>query len=98
MAEGATEEEAARARAQAKASLFMGLEGPSNRAEHIASQLSAFGRVMSADEITTKIEAVDAAALRRFARRLLKSKRPSLAALGPVKGLETYDRFAARFG
>jgi predicted Zn-dependent peptidase len=98
MADDATEEEAARARAQAKAALFMGLEGPSNRAEHIASQLSAYGRVMSAEEITAKIEAVDAEALRRFARRLLKSKRPSLAALGPVKGLESYDRFAARFG
>ena len=42
--------------------------------------------------------AVDAAALRRFAARLLKSGSPSLAALGPVKGLESYDRFAARFG
>ncbi|MCC6919019.1 MAG: insulinase family protein [Alphaproteobacteria bacterium] len=98
MADGATEEEAARARAQAKASLFMGLEGPSNRAEHIASQLSAYGRVMPASEIAEKIDAVDAEALRRFARRLLKSKRPSLAALGPVKGLESYERVAARFG
>ena len=98
MADGATEEEAARARAQAKAGLFMGLEGPSNRAEHIAGQLLAYGRVMSEAEIAEKIEAVDAAALRRFAARLLKSGSPSLAALGPVKGLESYDRFAARFG
>ena len=98
MASGATEEEAARARAQSKAGLFMGLEGPSNRAEHIAGQLLAYGRVMSAEEIAGKIEAVDAAALRRFATRLLKSRSPSVAALGPVKGLESYDRFAARFG
>ena len=98
MATGATEEEAARARAQAKAALFMGLEGPSARAEHIAGQLSAYGRVMPADEIAERIEAVDAAALRRFAGRLLKSKSPAVAALGPVKGLEPYARFAARFG
>jgi predicted Zn-dependent peptidase len=98
MATGATEEEAARARAQAKAALFMGLEGPSARAEHIAGQLSAYGRVMPAEEITERIEAVDAAALRRFATRLLKAKSPSVAALGPVKGLEPYARFAARFG
>ncbi len=98
MADGATEEEAARARAQAKASLFMGLEGPSNRAEHIASQLSIFGRVMSEAEIAAKIEAVDAAALRRFARRLLTAKKPTLAAIGPVRRLESYERFAARFG
>ncbi|BCW90230.1 putative zinc protease [Alphaproteobacteria bacterium SO-S41] len=98
MAVGATEEEAARARAQAKSALFMGLEGPSARAEHIAGQLSAYGRVMPAAEIAERIEAVDAAALRRFATRLLKSKSPSVAALGPVKGLEPYARFAARFG
>ena len=98
MASGATEEEAARARAQAKAALFMGLEGPSARAEHIAGQLSAYGRVMPAEEIAERIEAVDAAALRRFATRLLKSKSPAVAALGPVKGLEPYARFAARFG
>lgn len=98
MAVSATEEEAARARAQAKGALFMGLEGPSNRAEHIAGQLSAYGRVMPTDEIAAKIDAVDAAALRRFAARLLKVKRPSMAALGPVKALESYERFAARFG
>ena len=98
MAEGATEEEAARARAQAKASLFMGLESPSARAEHIASQLSAYGRVMPTGEIAEKIDAVDAPALRRFAGRLLKTKRPALAALGPIKKLEAYDRLAARFG
>jgi predicted Zn-dependent peptidase len=98
MAVSATEEEAARARAQAKAALFMGLEGPSNRAEHIAGQLSAYGRVMSTDEISEKIDAVDAAALRRFAARLLKTRSPSMAALGPVKALESYARFAARFG
>ena len=98
MATGATEEEAARARAQSKAALFMGLEGPSNRAEHIANQLSAYGRVMPTSEIAAEIDAVDAAALRRFAARLLKSKRPSMAALGPVKALESYARFTARFG
>ena len=98
MAVSATEEEAARARAQAKAALFMGLEGPSNRAEHIANQLSAYGRVMPTDEIAARIDAVDAEALKKFARRLLKTKRPSLAALGPVKALEPYARFAARFG
>jgi predicted Zn-dependent peptidase len=98
MATGASEDEAARARAQSKAALFMGLEGPSNRAEHIAGQLLAYGRVMSADEIAAKIDAVDAGALKRFASRLLKSKKPSVAALGPVKGFESYDRLAARFG
>ena len=98
MASGATEEEAARARAQAKAALFMGLEGPSSRAEHIASQLSSFGRVMTEEEIAQRIDAVDAAALRRFGERLLKTKNPSLAALGPIKGLESYERLSARFG
>ena len=40
-----TEAEVARARAQMKAGLLMGLESPSNRAERLARMLSIWGRV-----------------------------------------------------
>jgi predicted Zn-dependent peptidase len=98
MATGTTEEEAARARAQARSAYFMGLESPSARAEQIAQQLSIYGRVLTDQEVTEKIDAADAGALRRFAGRLMGRKRPSLAALGPVAKLESYDRLAGRFG
>src|SRR5262245_18342208 len=67
MVNGATEEEAARARAQLRASLLMALESPAARCERIAGHLFNFGRVLSIKEMTARVDAVDAAALRRFA-------------------------------
>lgn len=98
MATDATEEEAARARAQLKASLLMGLESPHARCELTAGHLYAFGRIVGIDELIAKIEAVDAEALRNFARRICETGNPAMAAVGPVKRLESRDRFAQRFG
>jgi predicted Zn-dependent peptidase len=44
-AEDMTEAEVARARAQLKAGMLMGLESPSSRAERIARLLSIWGRI-----------------------------------------------------
>jgi predicted Zn-dependent peptidase len=98
LAESATEEETARARAQIKASLLMGLESPQARCELIAGHLYAFGRVLSVEELTARVEAVDALALRRFAEKICLRGDPAIAAVGPVKRLESRERFAARFG
>jgi hypothetical protein len=59
-----------------------------------------YGRVLQPEEIVAKLDQVDAAALRRVARRIAKSGPPALAAVGPLTqngGLESYDRIAARF-
>jgi predicted Zn-dependent peptidase len=93
-----TEAEVARARAQLKAGLLMSLESPTSRCEQIAAHLFAYGRVLTPDEIIKKLDAVDVKAVSRVAEGVLKSGRPSVAALGPVKRLESYDRLAARFG
>ena len=98
MATGATEEEAARARAQLKASLLMGLESPHARCELMAGHLYAYGRVLSVDELVAKVDAVDAEALRKFGTRICQTGNPAIAAVGPVKRLESRDRFARRFG
>jgi predicted Zn-dependent peptidase len=98
LAAGATEEEAARARAQLKASLLIGLESPQARCEYMASHIATFGRVLSVAELTARIDAVDAAALRRLAGRVCEFGGPAIAAVGPVKRLESRERFAARFG
>ena len=92
----ALEEEAARARTQLKAGMLMGLESSAARVEQLARQQMIFGRPLSVEEITERVDAVDAAALRRFADRITASK-PSIAAVGPLSGLETHDRIAARF-
>ncbi|HEV2560843.1 MAG TPA: pitrilysin family protein [Rhizomicrobium sp.] len=93
-----TPEEIARAKAQLKSSLLMGLERPSTRTEQIAGQLLAYGRVLSIEELTAKLDAVDMAAVQRFGERIMNSPRPAIAALGPVGKLESYDVFANRFG
>ena len=98
MAETATEVEVARAKAQLRSGLLMGLERPSSRAEQIAAQWFTHGRVLPVEELTSKLEAIDAAAVRRFGARLMQTQRPAMAAVGPVGHLESYETFAGRFG
>lgn len=98
LAEKATEQETARARAQLKASLFMGLERPSARCEQIAGQLLAYGRIVSVEEQVAKLEAVDAEAVRGIGARLMASEQPAIAAIGPIGRLEPYADFSRRFG
>jgi predicted Zn-dependent peptidase len=97
MATRATEEEAARARSQLKASLLMALESPSARSELIAGHMFTYGRVLSVAELTARVDAVDAVALRRFAERVCSRGDPAIAAVGPVGGLESRETFARRF-
>jgi predicted Zn-dependent peptidase len=98
LAQGATEVEVARAKAQMKSGMLMGLERPSSRTEQIASSILAHGRVLSVEEMTSKLDAIDAEAVRRFGERLMSCGSPAIAAVGPVKKLESYDVFAGRFG
>ena len=98
LAETASEDEIARAKAQLKAAMLMGLERPAARAEMIAGQLLVFGRVLTPEEIAANFDAVDAATVRKFAARVMEAGSPALAALGPVGKLEAYCDFANRFG
>ncbi len=93
------EAEVARARAQMKAGLLMGLESPSARAERLARLLAIFGRVPGLDETVARIEAVDRVALADYAARLAGQGQAALALYGPAErapGLaELQDRLAA---
>ena len=97
-AEDMTEAEVARARAQLKAGLLMGLEGPSSRAERNARLLSVWGRVPDVDEAVARIEAVTTADVRRFGAGLIAAP-AALALYGPVAGAPDIaairDRMAA---
>ena len=97
-AEDMTEAEVARARAQLKAGLLMGLESPSNRAERNARLLAVWGRVPDIAEAVAKIDAVTMQDVRQFAGDLTGAK-SALALYGPVgkaPGLEAIrDRLAA---
>jgi predicted Zn-dependent peptidase len=87
--------EMARAKAQFKSGLLMGLERPGTRAEAIASQIFTLGRVQSVAEITEKLDAITSDDVKRFAAFTMAA--PSIAAIGPIKKLESHASFAARF-
>lgn len=92
----AEDAEIARAKAQIKAGMLMGLESPSARCERIARGLLAHGRVRPVSEIVGKIDAIDRAAIRAFAANMLQEARPTLTLYGPVGGAPDLDAIAAR--
>lgn len=96
--EDAAEDEVARARAQLKAGTLMSLESSSSRIEQLGRQMLIYGRPLATDEIVARIEAVDAVAVRRMARRIAGGGKPTIAALGPLGRLASYEAVAARFG
>ncbi len=94
-ADDMTDAEVDRARAQLRAGVLMALETSMARCEQLAQHLLIYNRPVPLAEILAKVDSVDTAAVRRVARRLRDSKL-TLAAIGPLGGLESYDRIAAR--
>ncbi|MCC5965790.1 MAG: insulinase family protein [Natronohydrobacter sp.] len=83
-AEDMSEAEVARACAQMKAGLLMGLESPSSRAERLAKLLSIWGRVPDLSEAIARIDAVNMQGVRAHAQDLLGQSRMALALYGPI--------------
>ncbi|MDB5364257.1 MAG: peptidase [Rhodospirillales bacterium] len=92
---GITEDEVQRSRAQMKASLLMSQESTMARAEQLGQHMLIFGRPVPTQEILAKIDAVDAKAVEQAAEATF-TQRPTLAALGPLGRLESFERFSAR--
>jgi predicted Zn-dependent peptidase len=92
-AETANEAEIARAKAMMKVGLLGVLESSSGRADQLARHMLAYGRVIPADELAQKIDAVTVDEVHAAGRRLLASGKPTFAGLGPV-GLESAARIA----
>ena len=95
-AEDMTETEIARARAQLKAGLLMGLESPTGQAERMARSLAIWGRVADPAEVAERIDAVTVADVRAHAEALIRNARPALALYGPVKSAPSRARLAER--
>lgn len=81
-AEGPTEGEVVRAKAQLKAGLMMSLESSSARAEQMARQIMIFDRVLAAGELIERVEAVTAESVRAAAEHLLTKSTPAVAVVG----------------
>ena len=95
VADGLDPVELNRAKAQMKAGLLMSLESTSARCEQLAQHLLIHGTPFDPAEAVRRIEAVDNAAIGRVVRRWHTAP-PTLAALGPLGRLETFDRVVAR--
>jgi len=89
--------ELARAKAQMKAGLLMSLESTSARCEQMAQHMLIHGTPFDPADMVRRIEAVDDAAIARVIGRW-RSAPPTLAALGPVGGLEGFERLRERLG
>jgi len=92
---GVSEDELLRARAQLKASILMSLESTSSRCEQLARQILVYNRPIPTAEVVEKVEAIDNAEIIRVARRLF-STTPTLAAIGPLAQVESYEKVAER--
>jgi len=87
-------EELDRARAQYHAGLVMSAESPASRASQIARQLLLFGRPIPKDELVDRLSKLTVERLTDLSSRLF-STTPTLAAIGPIGALSSYDRIRA---
>ncbi len=98
LAEGALRlDEAAveRAKAQMKVATLSVLEQPGARAQQLARQLFAYGRILDLEESIARIERIDAAAVRRMGAAMLASA-PTVAAIGRVGKVMAAEKVARR--
>ncbi|MEZ5891592.1 MAG: pitrilysin family protein [Parvularculaceae bacterium] len=87
-----TDAEIARSKALLRSSLMMGLESPANRIEAAAGQVFVYGRVMTADEILARIDAVTKDDLKRCAARALEGP-AAISVVGKAKLGEVESAF-----
>jgi predicted Zn-dependent peptidase len=95
LADTLTEAEISRAIAQSKASLLMSRESTNSRSDQLGNQMLAHGHSISEADQLKALDAVDHGALTAMARQIFASPL-SLAAIGPVSQLESYDHIADR--
>ena len=91
-----SEAEVNRARAQMKASMLMGLESPSNRAERLARQLAIWGRIPSLEETVARIDAITTKDARSVGEAMATAGRAAMALYGPVSQSPSLDRLTGR--
>ena len=90
------ESELARAKAQLKAGLLMGLESSGARAEQMARQLLLFNRLVETAELVERVEGVSAEATQAFAQGLLTEAAASVAVVGAGRNGESYATMAGQ--
>ena len=88
--------EVARARAQMKAGLLMGLESPSSRCERLARMTQIWGEVPPLADTVSRIDSVTTGDVRDFAQSLVQKAPAALALYGPVGDAPDLDALQQR--
>ena len=83
-----SEEELTRAKDQLKGNILMGLESSNSRMANLARQEMYFKQFFSVEEITARIDAVDAAQVQQMAQRLFDPDRIAVTLLGRLDGIK----------
>jgi predicted Zn-dependent peptidase len=94
-AERLGEDEVGRAKAQMKVSTLTALESPSARAQQLARQVFAYGRPLTLEEVTARIDAIAVDDARKAGAAMLASA-PTVAAIGRVGKVLGAERVARR--
>lgn len=87
--------ELARAKSQLRASILMGRESMLSRANRQAKHMINFDEELSIDQILQKIETISVENIAKISQKIFTGK-PTLAALGPLKKLESYEEINER--
>lgn len=95
-AEDMSAEEVARARAQMKAGMLMGLESPSNRAERLARMVAIWGHVPTIEDTIERIDAVTTGDVRSFGEGLITNAGSAMALYGPIENAPALEVLKAR--
>ncbi|SHH85409.1 M16 family metallopeptidase [Marivita hallyeonensis] len=95
-AEDMSPAEVARARAQMKAGLLMGLESPSSRTERLARMTQIWGEVPPLEDTVSRIDSVTTGDVRAFAEHLACKAPAALALYGPVQAAPGLDALQQR--
>ncbi len=90
-----TEKELDRAKAQKRANLLMGRESMMSRANQQAKHLVHFNEVLNTQEKISKINELTVKDVADAARTIFATT-PTVAALGPIDQLESYDQICKR--
>lgn len=96
-AEKLTEEEIRRAKAQMKVATLTALESPGARSQQLVRQIFAYGRALTLEEMTARIDAINVADVRRAGREMLATA-PTVSAIGKVGKVFGAEKVARRLG
>lgn len=84
------EEELKRAKAQLRSSALMGRESMMRRADQNAKDMLLYGKLRTPDDIIESINAVDIPTLKSLSMKIFSTS-PTMAALGPLDQLESFE-------